>query len=422
MKKVIIVILALFLIILSTSFVDASEQPIKIIIDNQEITSDSLPIINSSRVLVPVRVISEELGYAVSWVSKTNTVYISKGNVSIKFIIGESKILVSGKSVQLDVASSIVNGRAYLPIRVVSESIGSSINWDGSTKSVIIDTKDNDEESNSSSEVSLSFSTDKRDIMIDQIFKLKQPNRLVIDFDQMLVEDLIIPEIEDNNLIENIRFSQFELEPNKVRVVIDLKYDVDYSYELDDNLFLIDLNTHVYKVVIDAGHGGKDPGATGVSGNKEKDLNLLIALKLANFLKYEPNIELILTRRTDVYISLDGRINLANAANADIFISIHHNSMPYNSSITGSETYYKKSDSIELAKIAHANLLDATGFIDRNTNTANFRVIKYTEMPAILLEVGYMSNYLQEKQMKEQAFQDKVVAGIADTINEYFNR
>lgn len=422
MKKVIIVILALFLIILSTSFVDASEQPIKIIIDNQEITSDSLPIINSSRVLVPVRVISEELGYAVSWVSKTNTVYISKGNVSIKFIIGESKILVSGKSVQLDVASSIVNGRAYLPIRVVSESIGSSINWDGSTKSVIIDTKDNDEESNSSSEVSLSFSTDKRDIMIDQIFKLKQPNRLVIDFDQMLVEDLIIPEIEDNNLIENIRFSQFELEPNKVRVVIDLKYDVDYSYELDDNLFLIDLNTHVYKVVIDAGHGGKDPGATGVSGNKEKDLNLLIALKLANFLKYEPNIELILTRRTDVYISLDGRINLANEANADIFISIHHNSMPYNSSITGSETYYKKSDSIELAKIAHANLLDATGFIDRNTNTANFRVIKYTEMPAILLEVGYMSNYLQEKQMKEQAFQDKVVAGIADTINEYFNR
>lgn len=433
MKKVIIVILALFLILVSASFANANEQPIRIVINNHEIISDSSPVVKSNRVLVPVRVISEELGYAVSWDSKARIVYISKGSTSIRFTIGESTILVNGEKVKLDVSSRIVNGRAYLPIRIVSESIGSSIVWDGGSRSVVINTKeekdpvkisskDENDNSNISDEISISFSSSKDDIKVDQIFELKQPNRLVIDFDQILLEDLVIPNIEASNLIEDIRCSQFELNPNKVRVVIDLKYDIDYSYEVDGNLFVIDLNTHVYKVVIDAGHGGKDPGAIGVSGTKEKDLNLIIALKLANLLRHEPNVEIILTRTKDVYISLNDRVDFANKANADIFISIHHNSMPYKASISGTETYYTRSESAKLANVAHKYLLEATEFIDRDIKTANFRVIKYTDMPAVLLEVGYLSNVVQEQQMKQDAFQDRVALGISKTIKEYLNK
>ena len=102
-------------------------------------------------------------------------------------------------------------------------------------------------------------------------------------------------------------------------------------------------------IVIDAGHGDKDSGAIGVTGNKEKDFNLTMALKVERLLQDHPSITVLMTRRTDVFLELKERSDFANKANADAFISIHANS--YAPASVGTETHYTRSDSKTLAAI-----------------------------------------------------------------------
>ncbi len=428
MRKACIVLLTLVILFVSSGSILALDQPIKIIIDGKLVYSDAPPIISSNRVLVPVRVVSESLGYAVSWHNEEQLVYMSRDNVSIKFKIGLKKIWINGNERTIDVTPIIKNGRSYLPIRVVSESIGADVTWDGGTRSVIVKTGKESVKISSidnskvvTNEQNLSFSSLGNNLLDFEIFQLDNPSRLVIDFDQMLLEDLKLPYLQENGIVKEIRSSQFELDPNKVRVVLDLKYRADYTYQIINDSLVLSLTPHIYKVVIDAGHGGKDPGAIGVSGTYEKDLNLAITLKLVELLNDDPSINVALTRASDVYLSLDDRVKYANSVDPDIFISIHHNSIPYKSSINGSETYYTRSVSSRLASTVHKYLLMSTGFTNRGVDTAGFRVIKYTDMPAALIEVGYLSNWSEEQKMLNPYFQDSVARGLESAIKEYFN-
>ncbi|MGD9677709.1 MAG: N-acetylmuramoyl-L-alanine amidase [Vulcanibacillus sp.] len=425
MKKVSIVLLVVIIMFVSSPVL-ATEQPIRILIDNEIVYSDAPPIIISNRVLVPVRVVSEKLGYLVSWHEDEQAVYIKKDDVSIKFIIGQKKMWINGNEKVLDVMPVVKNGRSYLPIRVVAECISANVVWDGGTSSVIVKTGKESvsvssiENVNLLDEQKVSFFSNGATLNNFNIFQLDSPSRLVIDFDQMLVEELQLPELIENGLIKEVRYSQYELNPNVVRVVLDLNCKVDYTYELVDGSLVLSLKPHIYRVVLDSGHGGKDSGAIGVSGTYEKDLNLALTLKLANLLKDEPLIEVILTRDTDVYVELIDRVEFANSVNPDIFISIHHNSIPYKSTIHGTETYYTRSDSYVLTKTIHKNLVMSTGFTDRGIDTEDFKVTKYTDMPATLIEVGYMSNRVEEQTMKDPYFQDNVARGLEKGIKEYF--
>src|SRR5690606_20192507 len=139
-----------------------------------------------------------------------------------------------------------------------------------------------------------------------------------------------------------------------------------------------------YVVVLDAGHGGSDPGAKSVNGRWEKDFNLAIVRKVQELLTDSQELKLVLTRDDDTYPTLDERIELANFLGADLFISVHANSHK-SSSVNGTETYYKHGYSLPLAQIMHRHILQATGFKDNGVRTAEFKVIKYTTMPAVLL-------------------------------------
>ncbi|MEK5085922.1 N-acetylmuramoyl-L-alanine amidase [Paenibacillus sp. FSL M8-0228] len=165
-------------------------------------------------------------------------------------------------------------------------------------------------------------------------------------------------------------------------------------------------------IVIDGGHGAKDSGALGPAGKKEKDFNLTMAIKVESFLKDNPELKVILTRRTDVFLELKERVSIANKAGAHAFVSIHANSSS-NPDATGTETYYMRPTSKNLANTVHKHMVAATGLRDRGVAYGNFQVIRSTTMDAVLVEVGFISNSVEEATLFDEDFQNRVALAIA---------
>lgn len=175
----------------------------------------------------------------------------------------------------------------------------------------------------------------------------------------------------------------------------------------------------VYKIMIDPGHGGKDPGATGYSGKDEKDLNLSLALKVLELIKDDPRFEVRLTRTDDTFVELEERAKLANEWGADAFISIHGNSFE-DQATSGIETYYQYENSIPLAQTIHQKMIEAMGFSDRGAREDHLKVLSLTEMPAVLVEPGYLSNPAEEAVLLGDEGQALAAQAIVDGLKEYF--
>lgn len=137
-------------------------------------------------------------------------------------------------------------------------------------------------------------------------------------------------------------------------------------------------------------------------------------------LEKEPDIELIMTRETDIYPTRPERVKLANDLNADVFVSIHGNSVTAAPQISGTETYYYQRESSKaLATLIHKNLINALGFNDRGVKNGNYQVIRETTMPAVLLEIGFLSNQIEEEAMMSETNLNKAAQAIVDGIKEY---
>jgi N-acetylmuramoyl-L-alanine amidase len=175
-----------------------------------------------------------------------------------------------------------------------------------------------------------------------------------------------------------------------------------------------------WKVVIDPGHGGMDPGAEGASGRAEKDFSLQLSLQVKELLEQESNIEVNMTRSDDEFISSVEyeRAEFANALGADLFVSIHGNTYS-DPDVSGTETYYYDEESLPLATVLHRHVVEAAGFRDRGVKQESYFVLRETTMPAALIEVGYLTNPQDEQRMWEEDFQRQVAASIAEGIKEY---
>lgn len=169
-------------------------------------------------------------------------------------------------------------------------------------------------------------------------------------------------------------------------------------------------------LMIDAGHGGKDPGAVGPTGLQEKDVTLKLASKVGNLLTAQ-GVKIGYTRTTDVFVELDDRADMANKAEARFFLSIHINSAS-SATATGTETYaYAPGGQGEkLAKAVQSNLVANIKLPDRGVKFANFAVLRETEMPAALTEVCFICNPNEEALLKDDTFLNKVALGIAKGI------
>ena len=229
---------------------------------------------------------------------------------------------------------------------------------------------------------------------------------------------------------------------------------------------------HTYTLVIDAGHGGKDAGAVG-KFSKEKTINLNVALAFGRYVEQNcPDVKVIYTRKTDVFIPLHERAAIANRNKADVFISIHTNSVASKRPVTGLETYtmgMRRSDeklsaamrenevvliednyqqhysgfdprspesyiifemindknmleSVELAKAIQKNVCRTAGRPDKGVKQDAFLVLRETSMPACLVELGYISTASEETYLNRPANIDAMGRGIYQAFVEYKNK
>lgn len=218
----------------------------------------------------------------------------------------------------------------------------------------------------------------------------------------------------------------------------------------------------IRKIVIDAGHGGKDPGTLGRGGSKEKYIVMDISKRLEKILK-KRGIDVIMTRRNDTFVSLKKRTEIASRSNADIFVSVHANSSP-SRGVQGVEVFSLKNLSIlekneEQRKVNHKLLLKSldakakssevediiaemlyvykqgesaylaekvakktASFVkvkNRGAKHARFYVLRNTLIPAILVEVGFLSNPREERLLKTKAYRQKLAEGLARSLLDY---
>jgi N-acetylmuramoyl-L-alanine amidase len=174
-------------------------------------------------------------------------------------------------------------------------------------------------------------------------------------------------------------------------------------------------------VMIDPGHGGKDSGAVGIGGLQEKNIILPISQKLARILQ-QNGVQVILTRDSDYFVSLQGRVDLASRANADVFVSIHTNSAGLQRpDVSGLETYYYDSG-LSLARIVHSNILRSVNVRDRGVRRARFYVLRKSSMPSILIEAGYMTGREDIAKLKNPQYQDQMAEAIARGILQYLKQ
>lgn len=264
-------------------------------------------------------------------------------------------------------------------------------------------------------------------------------------------------EIEGDVLIPLSDFSQIfsGYTPSTKKIFEEVKL----NSENKNNKFII---------VIDPGHGGHDAGAIGNYGLKEKDVNLDVALRLEKYLKKQlekySNIEIYLTRREDIFISLEDRVNMAKALNANIFFSVHTNSSRLNrENATGFETFYpyskaevnylpksingegeiieennpdpilsqivnnlNETDVIDesriLAEIVQEKLAERLITPDRGAKRGNFYVLKYTPMISVLTEIGFICNPVIEINLKDVEVRQAIAETLGKAIVEYLKK
>lgn len=173
------------------------------------------------------------------------------------------------------------------------------------------------------------------------------------------------------------------------------------------------------KIFIDPGHGGSDPGAV-ANGLKEKDLVLTISRQIRDMILSEyQDVQVQMSRDSDIYLSLAERATLANAWGADYFVSIHCNA----GGGTGFETFIhdsRSTKSVAYQNVVHPAILDKMGVRDRGKKAANFAVLRLTNMPAILTENLFVDNTNDAKLLKDPAFLQQVARGHVEGIEKAF--
>ena len=232
---------------------------------------------------------------------------------------------------------------------------------------------------------------------------------------------------------------------------------------------ILSLSAQAYTLVIDAGHGGKDPGAIGRK-SKEKNINLAVALAFGKLVEQNcPDVKVVYTRKTDVFVELDQRANIANRNKADLFVSIHVNSTAAKNGPQGTETYtlgmHRAADNLEVAKrensvitlennyeqkyegfdpkssesyiifelmqdknmeqsvnfakLVQQQFKSTAGRVNKGVYQAGFLVLRATSMPSALIELGYINNANEETYLCSAAGQSALAKSIYNAFKAY---
>lgn len=176
-------------------------------------------------------------------------------------------------------------------------------------------------------------------------------------------------------------------------------------------------------VIVDPGHGGPDPGAIGIGGLQEKGIVMAISQQVAAILDQQ-GIQAVLTRTGDYDFDLEPRVAMAERLNANLFVSIHANSISLSRpDISGLETYYYSSaSSARLARMIHSSILQGVNIQDRGIRTARFYVLRNTSMPSVLVEVGFVTGREDAAKLSTPTYQTQMAQAIARGILQYLQQ
>ena len=187
---------------------------------------------------------------------------------------------------------------------------------------------------------------------------------------------------------------------------------------------LPNVKQNYFSVVLDPGHGGPDPGAIGIAGIRETDIVLEVSKIVKNLLS-EKGVNVVLTRSNEIDLDLPQRVLLANASKANIFVSIHANaSRGKRRDINGLETFYFRGwKGRLLAKRIQKQILRVSpGSPDRGVKQGRFYVIKNTRMPAVLVEIGFLTGRLDARRLEKPSHRKRIAFAIAKGILEYLSK
>jgi N-acetylmuramoyl-L-alanine amidase len=333
------------------------------------------------------------------------------------------------------------------------------------------------------------------------IFSVKDPDRLVIDLETSelspALAELNSKVAAEDPYLQGLRVARNR--PGVIRIVLDLKSEVrpqifslppiaDYGHRLvldihplvavDPLAALIaeqekrpvtqKASMRLATIVIDAGHGGEDPGAIGRRGSREKDVTLSIAKRLKKLIDEEPNMRALLTRDGDYFLALGARVEKARAVKADLFVSIHADAFIRPNvrgssvfalsekratseaarwlankeneadliggvSFDGKDKYLAQTllDLSQTATIDHSlrlgsSVLQRLGGVNTlhkaHVEQASFAVLKAPDVPSILVETAFISNPEEERRLNDHGYQDKLARAVLEGIREYIGK
>lgn len=448
-------------------------------LDGVQVFCDAAPVIVEGRTLVPVRALFEAAGATVDWDGAQNRVCVSYSDIDVTLFVGKKTAQVNGREESMDVPAEILPGnRTFIPVRFVAQALGFLVDWDPDSRTVILDSP---EESGIETTTVESIALSGADGVIRteitytgaepdcRTFAYEAPDRFVVDIRGASIQ---LADIEggsgsmpaDNAVFSKIRYSQFEADI--VRIVFDLKdrqtgvlttasaegilyIDFDDPSAPDEpaeetqpeeeassesNILIpsADWRMTDQLVVIDAGHGGKDPGCLVSSGGTtyyEKDFNLEISLALDRYLR-EAGVQTHMLRTTDQTLALQERPVLANDLGADLYVSVHNNSAE-TSVPNGSQVfYYEKASEADyvigskaLARSILDELLQQIGLADRGiVSQGMYAVLNKTCMPAVIVEGGFFSNPQDRAVMLGDDYTDLYARSVARAIILSLNR
>ncbi|MDO8683213.1 MAG: N-acetylmuramoyl-L-alanine amidase [Armatimonadota bacterium] len=273
--------------------------------------------------------------------------------------------------------------------------------------------------------------------VITQARMLQDPLRLFVDIQSARLAKDVIPETATGHpVVQSVRVGQFQENPDIVRVVLDLTRQTTFSImQTANSEVIIDVGGIAAQpgfkgatIVVDPGHGGSQTGAISPDGSYyEKNLNLAIARRLSDLLQ-SAGAYAIMTRYSDTAVGLVDRPRLASDMGADMFVSLHCNSIGVPDKTSGIETYYHMKDEVcrGLATTVQKAVVQATGMKDNGFRSdsviwprSGFSVLRNATVPAILVEMGYLDSSSDLKKLVSPEYQQKLAQGVFEGIKAF---
>ena len=476
------------------------EPDVSLKVNGKILQTDVPPKIINSRTMIPARALFEEIGGTVTWDQTNYVVTINYNNQVIKLTINSKTALVDGTQKTLDVPAQIVNNRTLIPLRFVSENLGFTVDYDNKTRTAIVNVPDNSTKTDDSTEaantinkVTVTHGSDSNMYTTVKIVSSKalsssdyktmvlgNPDRYVIDFldhkDTSGSTKTLYSTTNTNSAVASIRAAMFET--TTFRIVFDLNKvetptiafssdkkemtvtfkaigsstqpsdstdntdntgDKDNTSGNDTTVVEPDPEPEpvVFEpyadgklvVMLDPGHGESTAGKRSPDGTlREYEFNRDVAKRLKAILE-QNGITVLMTVDDDTTdVSLSERASKANTSIADIFVSIHANAfgngVDWENDAVGWEIYYYSEDSYgkTLAEYIHkANVSGGIGIKDRGVKTANFAVIKNTNIPAVLIEHGFYTSQTEVELLKSSTWRQKCAELDAQGIINFLN-